>query len=117
MSKISTCRPLPNERYPNPIFTEDDEGVWRTENLIWFKGLHPGSLVQTPDGEEWTIVANDLCGYCVIAGDHPQYQGAHDDQLPEPTHRLRDCEIYGENYPLLGEIIRVLRDAPKESSQ
>lgn len=88
-------------------FTEDDDFVKRARADHWFQA-GPGSLVQTPDGQFWTVVYNNLDGYGVIEGDHPKYIGAEDETLPKQTHMLRtpytSCEL-----PCIGELVRIFR--------
>lgn len=90
-----------------PTFTEEDDYVRRARADHWFQA-GPGSLVETPDGKMWTIVYNNLDGYGVIEGNHPEIVGADDGALYRPTHMLREDYATAE-LPCVGELVRMHR--------
>lgn len=95
-----------------PLFTIEDDHVTKAR-FDWLFQAGPGSLVQTPDGALWTIVYNNLDGYGVIEGDHPDWIGAADyGELPRPTHMLRDpYPRHRDDDPVefIGEVVRLIR--------
>lgn len=102
---IVTVRPT------RTLFTAEDDYVTRARVDHWFQAA-PGSLVQTPDGRLWTVVYNNLDGYGVVEGDQPQYIGAPNDDLPPPTHMLREPyrrHPTDSHVEFVGDLVRVIR--------
>lgn len=97
--------------YAAPVFAHDDADAELARDFF-HRACPAGSVVQTPDGEEWTVVYHNLDGYGVIAGSHDSLAGARDEDLPPHTHLLRTPSPV-HNCPCLGELVRVLWRAPK----
>lgn len=105
---ILIARTMPGARAVSiPNVCARQRFVTRARADHWFQA-NPGSLVQTPDGRVWTIVYNNLDGYGVIEGDHPDLVSVDDDALPAPTHMLRESYATA-SLPCIGEMVRLLR--------
>lgn len=88
----------------------DREDVTVPLNEMWHD-LKCGTLVQTEDGREWTVVYRGLGGFGVVRGDQKQFTPTTPvDQLPWPDAWLRQ-PYDAATLPCVGDQVIVLRSA------